>query len=116
AKGPSHRGFLSNSRCEGLLRSRVLETKSATMAEAPEQEQDQATLSSRIEAYRREIQALVAHGAEHPRFEFKRCCSLSRENLDDRLDFIKLLQGIANSDADGDCCIVIGVDQKTKQF
>jgi len=87
------------------------------MAQAPGEKQEaEATLSDRIQAFRREIQSLVAQGAEHPRFEFKRSCSIIRENLDDRLDFVKLLQGIANSSANAERCIVIGADPKAKEF
>jgi hypothetical protein len=87
------------------------------MAEESEKKQEaRSTLSERVAEYRREIQALVKEGVEHPKFEFKRSCSISRDNLDDRLDFIKLLQGVANAQIAGDRCIVIGADPKEKQF
>jgi hypothetical protein len=74
------------------------------------------SLSVRIEEFRREIQTLVIQGVEHPRFEFKRSCSIVRENLEDRLDFIKLVQGVANADVTGERCIVIGADPKEKKW
>ena len=87
------------------------------MAEAPEQKQEvEATLSIRVEAYRVEIQSLVNNGVEHPRFEFKRECSIQRENLEDRLDFIKLMQSIANAELAAERCIIIGADPKEKSF
>src|SRR6266536_338682 len=87
------------------------------MAQGTENKQDpEGTLSERVEQYRREIQSLIEQGVEHPRFEFKRSCSISRDNLDDRLDFIKLLQGVANAEVAGERCITIGADPKAKLF
>ncbi len=87
------------------------------MAQGTENNQEpQATLSERVEQYRKEIQSLIEQGIEHPRFEFKRSCSISRDNLDDRLDFIKLLQGLANAEVAGERCITIGADPREKQF
>jgi hypothetical protein len=75
-----------------------------------------AALSERIKEYCQELQSLIAQGIEHPRFEFKRSSSISRDNLDDRLDFIKLLQGVANAEIAGERCIIIGGDPKEKKF
>jgi hypothetical protein len=87
------------------------------MAQGTENNQEsQGALSERVEQYRREIQSLIKLGVEHPRFEFKRSCSILRENLDDRLDLIKLLQGVANAEVTGERCITIGADPKEKQF
>jgi hypothetical protein len=87
------------------------------MAEGPEEKQKgEATLSARLEAYRVEIQNLVKNGVEHPRFEFKREWSIQRENLEDRLDFIKLMQSIANAELAAERCIIIGADPKEKSF
>jgi hypothetical protein len=72
--------------------------------------------SERIQKYRQEVQALIQQGGEQPRFEFKRAASLKRENLDGRYGFIKLLQGLANAEIDGERCIVIGADPKQKRF
>ncbi len=72
--------------------------------------------SERIQKYHAEVQLLVKQGGEQPRFEFKRTASLKRENLDDRFSFIKLLQGLANAEIDGERCVVIGADPKGKQF
>jgi hypothetical protein len=88
----------------------------AAMAEPPIQPRESDQPSERVEKYRREAQALVKQGGEQPRFEFKRAASLKRENLEDRFSFIKLLQGLANAELDGDRCIVIGADPKQKQF
>jgi hypothetical protein len=82
----------------------------------PNHREPEAALSERIERYRREIQSLIKQGIEHPQFEFKRTCSISRENLDDRLDFVKLLQGIANAEIAGERFIIIGGDPKEKLF
>jgi hypothetical protein len=73
-------------------------------------------LSERLQKCLVEIQTLVRQGVEHPSFEFKRTASLAREDLDDRLDFIKFLQGVANSEASEERCVVIGADPTEKQF
>jgi hypothetical protein len=72
--------------------------------------------SERVQKYRKEVQSLVKQGGEQPRFEFKRTASLKRDNLPDRFSFIKLLQGLANAEIDGERCVVIGADPKEKQF
>ena len=84
--------------------------------ETPKKQEPQTALSERIEQYKREIQSLIKQGIEHPRFEFKRSSSISRDNFDDRLDFIKLLQGVANAEIAGERCIIIGGDPKEKLF
>src|SRR5437016_4086441 len=81
-----------------------------------ESEGAKGALSGRIEQYRLEIQSLIKQGVEHPQFEFKRSCSIIRDNLDDRLDFIKFLQGVANAEIPGERCIVIGADPKEKKW
>jgi hypothetical protein len=86
------------------------------MAQGQDHSEAPPALSDRIKEFCREIQRLITQGIEHPRFEFKRSCSISRENLDDRLDFIKLLQGVANAEIAGERCIVIGGDPKAKSF
>ena len=58
----------------------------------------------------------MLRGIEHPLCELKRTLSLDRGDLGDRLDFIKLLQGLANSHADTECLIVVGADQKESSF
>ncbi len=77
---------------------------------------ESAQPSERIQKYRAEAQLLVKQGGEQPKFEFKRAASLKRENLEDRFSFIKLLQGIANAEIDGERCVVIGADPKQKRF
>jgi hypothetical protein len=84
---------------------------------APEQQESLSPqLSSRIESYRQEIQNLVKQGGEQPQFEFKRAVALGREDLDDRLDFVKLVQALANAEMPSERCIVIGADPKEKKF
>lgn len=86
----------------------------------PEQSQaDRApeALSKRIENYRKEAQLLVTQGGEQSQYEFKRAVSLTRDNLADRLDFIKLIQSLANNtDIPSDRCVVIGADPKEHRF
>jgi hypothetical protein len=85
----------------------------------PESEQNKAvpaSLSDRIETHRKEAQSLLKQGGEQPRYEYKRSATLSRENLEDRLDFVKLVQAVANSEISGERCIVIGGDPKEKKF
>src|SRR5208282_5760444 len=74
------------------------------------------TLSERFDRYRREIQEIVARGIEHARYELKRSATISRENLADRLDFVKLIQGVANAHITEERFIVIGADQKERKF
>ena len=73
-------------------------------------------LSERLQKCLVEIQTLVRQGVEHPRFEFKRTASIAREDLEDRLDFIKFLQGVANSETSEERYVVIGADSNEKQF
>lgn len=85
--------------------------------EAPEQQTPSAPqFSERIQQYRREIEALVKQGGEQPQFEFKRMAFVDREHLDDRLDFIKFIQAVANAEISTERCIVIGADPKEKKF
>ncbi len=87
------------------------------MAEArDEKEQQPQKLSDRIENHRKEVQYLIKQGGEQPQYEFKRAVSLDRENLDDRLDFVKLMQAVANAELATERCIVIGADPKEKKF
>lgn len=75
-----------------------------------------SNLSERVQKYTSEIESLIAQGIEHPRFEFKRSASITHDDLDERLDFIKLLQGVANSQVTGERFIVVGADPKDGQF
>src|SRR5208282_2629704 len=87
------------------------------MAQETENKQEtEGALSEQVEKHRQEIQSLIRQGVEHPRFEFKRACSISHDNLDDRLDFIKFLQGVANAEVAEERCITIGADPKEKLF
>jgi hypothetical protein len=73
-------------------------------------------LSKRLQTLLSEIQSLVNQGVEHSRYEFKRSASLSRDDFDDRLDFIKLVQGVANCESSLERYVVIGGDPEEKQF
>lgn len=86
------------------------------MAEPEQDKNEPQRLSQRIEQHRQEVQFLVKQGGEQPQYEFKRTVALGRENLDDRLDFIKLAQAVANADIAAERCIVIGADPKEKKF
>ena len=77
---------------------------------------DAPQLSERIEKYRKEVHFLIRQGGEQPSFEFKRSASPTRVNLEERFGFIKLLQGLANAEIDGERCLVIGADPKEKCF
>jgi hypothetical protein len=75
-----------------------------------------AALPERFDSYGKTVEGIVLRGIEHPACELKRTVTLSKEDLTDRLDFVKLLQGLANSHAGTECLIVIGADQKEKKF
>lgn len=77
---------------------------------------DPVSLSQRFDEYARTVEEIVLRGIEHPSCELKRTLSLDRGDLGDRLDFIKLLQGLANSHGDTECLIVVGADQKEAKF
>lgn len=77
---------------------------------------DPASLPQRFDEYARIVEEIVLRGIEHPLCELKRALSLDRGDLGDRLDFIKLLQGLANSHTDTECLIVVGADQKESKF
>jgi hypothetical protein len=86
------------------------------MAERAEAERSPVTLAERFDSYRSSIEQNVARGIEHPTFELKRSATISRDSLPDRLDFIKLIQGLANADIEEERFIVIGADQKERRF
>jgi len=77
---------------------------------------DPAALPQRFDEYARTVEGIVLRGIEHPSCELKRTLSLDRGELGDRLDFIKLMQGLANSHSDNECLIIIGADQKESRF
>lgn len=74
------------------------------------------TLSERIERYKVEIEDIVRLGIEHERYELKRSVTITKQNLADRLDFVKLVQGLANAHLVEERFIIIGADQGTKGF
>jgi hypothetical protein len=74
------------------------------------------TLADRVRAYRLSAEAVVKLGVEHPQYEFKRIATLKKDALGDRLDFVKLIQGMANAHSKQERFIVIGADQAGKRF
>ena len=74
------------------------------------------TLSERVEQYRIEVQCLVRAGIEHPSFEFTREASLAKANLKSRIDFVKLIQGLANAHLEVERVLVIGADLKERKW
>jgi hypothetical protein len=59
---------------------------------------------------------VVERGIEHPSYELKRAVTIAKENLADRLDFVKLIQGLANAHIADERFAVIGADQKERKF
>jgi hypothetical protein len=86
------------------------------MPESEQNKEVQARLSDRIETHRQEAQSLLKQGGEQAQYEFKRSVALGRDNLDDRLDFIKFVQAVANGELSSERCIVIGGDPREKKF
>src|SRR5271157_6014391 len=74
------------------------------------------SLAQRFDTFAQTVEGIVLRGIEHPACELKRTVTLSKDDLTDRLDFVKLIQGLANSHAGTECLIVIGADQKEKKF
>ncbi len=85
------------------------------MAEVTNGEQS-LTLANRVRAYRVTVEEVVKLGVEHPQYEFKRLATLRKDALADRLDFVKLVQGMANAHSDEERFIIIGADQAGKRF
>ena len=75
-----------------------------------------SALPERFDTYGKTIEGIVLRGIEHPACELKRSVTLSKDDLTDRLDFVKLIQGLANSHSGTECLIVVGADQKDKKF
>lgn len=86
------------------------------MAERVQDNRLPVTLAERFDHYCAEVQQIVTRGIEHPRFELKRSATISREQLADRLDFVKLIQGVANAHIAEERFIVVGADQKERKF
>lgn len=74
------------------------------------------SLPQRFDEYSRTVEGIVLRGIEHPACELKRVVILSKGDLADRLDFVKLFQGLANSHTSTECLIVIGADQRERKF
>ena len=75
-----------------------------------------SALPERFDTYGKTVEGIVLRGIEHPACELKRSVTLSKDDLTDRLDFVKLIQGLANSHSGSECLIVVGADQKDKKF
>jgi hypothetical protein len=86
------------------------------MAESGQENRSPITLAERFDRYRVAVQQVVERGIEHPSYELKRAVTLSKDNLADRLDFVKLIQGLANAHIAEERFIVIGADQKERKF
>jgi hypothetical protein len=86
------------------------------MAESGQENRSAITLAERFDRYRVAVQQVVERGIEHPSYELKRAVTISKENLPDRLDFVKLIQGLANAHIAEERFIVIGADQKERKF
>jgi len=86
------------------------------MAEAAKENRPPITLAERFDRYCAEVRDVVTRGIEHPRFELKRSATISKDQLADRLDFVKLIQGVANAHIREERFIVIGADQKEHRF
>src|ERR1017187_10882657 len=89
---------------------------SGSMADPSESDKSRVALSERFDRYRVEVEQIVTRGIEHPNYELKRSATISRDSLADRLDFVKLIQGLANADVEEERFIVIGADQKERKF
>ncbi len=81
-----------------------------------EEKADPGKLSERVNSYRVEAQQIVATGAEHPCWELTRQASLNRDQIEEKADFVKLVQGMANAHIREERVLIIGADQKNKAF
>src|SRR5579864_1083779 len=89
---------------------------SGSISEPGEGGSSRVALTERFDRYRVEVEQIVTRGIEHPNYELKRSATISRDNLADRLDFVKLIQGLANADVAEERFIIIGADQKKRKF
>jgi hypothetical protein len=74
------------------------------------------SLSQRFDTFAQTVEGIVLRGIEHPACELKRTVTLSKDDLTDRLDFVRLIQGLANSHGGTECLVVIGADQRERKF
>jgi hypothetical protein len=82
----------------------------------PRNPDDAPSLPERAASLAADIERIVLNGLEHPTHELKRTVTLSKNDLADRLDFVKLVQGLSNSHKDTECIIVIGADEQNRCF
>jgi len=71
-------------------------------------------LHERASKYREAVEKVVHEVGEHPQYEMKRSCSLSK--LSEKIEFVKDIQSIATSKIDFEKYMVIGADEATKTF
>ena len=86
------------------------------MAGPREVDKTPVTVADRFDSYRIEVEKVVTRGIEHANYELKRSASISKDNLADRLDFVKLIQGLANASGAEERFVIIGADQKERKF
>jgi hypothetical protein len=72
------------------------------------------TLPERVEKYREIVERVITEVGEHPDYEMKRACLF--QSLSDRIEFVKDVQSIATSRIESEKYLVIGADEKSKQF
>src|SRR5579863_8247383 len=86
------------------------------MAKPTDANKSPVTLAERFDAYQFQVEQIVTRGIEHPNCELKRSATISRGSLPDRLDLVKLIQGLANAHLAEERFIVVGADQKERKF
>jgi hypothetical protein len=86
------------------------------MAKGENDATQRVTLAERVTRYKIEVEQIVGLGIEHAQYELKRAATVRKEDIAERLDFVKLVQGLANADSSQERFIVIGADQKAKAF
>lgn len=74
------------------------------------------SLPDRVRRYCVDAQRLVATGTEHPCWELTRQASFAKGHVEQKADFLKFVQGMANAHLREERILVIGADQKNKVF
>src|ERR1700733_6335832 len=86
------------------------------MAGPREVDKSPVTVADRFDSYRIEVEKIVTRGIEHANYELKRSATISKDDLADRLDFVKLIQGLANASGAEESFVGIGADQRERKF
>ena len=86
------------------------------MAMGENEAKDIVTLAERVTRYKAEVERIVGLGIEHAQYELKRTATVRKEDIADRLDFVKLVQGLSNAHSSQERFVVIGADQRAKSF